>query len=229
MVSSDVSARVRRMRWSVRVGANAERAVDRMRGDLAVLDRLDRQVAAAEAVAAGPDVRERGAAVGVDDDAAAAAASSRERRSGARTRSGRSPCSTVSAVDAPVLAGLDQLAVHVEHVRRSACRATWPPSVEHLSARASAGSSRRWLRPFLLVVRRRHAPLARAGRPSSRPRRRASAICTAASTAVMPPPITTTRRPTGSVGDVPRLAQLGDEVDRVAHAGRGLARRCRAR
>ena len=34
----------------------------------------------------------------------------------------------------------------------------------------------------------------------------------------MPPPITTTRRPTGSAGQIARLAQFGDEVDGIVDA-----------
>ena len=37
--------------------------------------------------------------------------------------------------------------------------------------------------------------------------------------AVMPPPTTTTRRPTGSVAEILRLAELGDVVDGVVDAG----------
>ena len=45
-----------------------------------------------------------------------------------------------------------------------------------------------------------------------------SLACTDASTAVMPPPITTTRRPTGTVDFVGRLADVGNEVHRIAQA-----------
>ena len=40
----------------------------------------------------------------------------------------------------------------------------------------------------------------------------------------MPPPMTTTRRPIGSAAGSARRTQLGDEIDRVAHAGEVLAR-----
>src|SRR3954470_11207830 len=51
--------------------AGAESGGDRQRGALAVLDRLDGEIAAAGAtVAAGPETGDAGAAVGVGDDAA---------------------------------------------------------------------------------------------------------------------------------------------------------------
>ena len=73
-------------------------------------------------------------------------------------------------------------------------------------------------REILLELARRSCAPGRGGRQIVTSSAPSSFDCTAASIAVMPPPMTTTRRPTGSVGKIARLAQLGDEVDRVVDA-----------
>ena len=114
----------------------------------------------------------------------------------------------------PGLAGLDQAAAVVAHAREGGAADPVVPACSFFSTLKVRDQHAVVLGPGLFVPEAgiwawpRRYTIVTSSAPSLRD-------CTAASTAVMPPPMTSTRRPTGSVAEVARLAQAGDEVDRV--------------